>query len=37
MGEVFARYLAVGRHMPPDGTDDEIKEAVTRSWSTLKE
>ena len=37
IGEVFARYLAIGRSMPPDGTDDEILEAVRRSWDTLKE
>ena len=34
-GELFARYLGVGRQMPPDGTDEEIKEAVRRSWDTL--
>jgi hypothetical protein len=36
VGEVFARYLAVGRGMPPNGTDEEIKEAVRRSWDTLE-
>jgi len=37
IGEVFARYLAIGTGMPPTATDDAIQEAVLQSWDTLKE
>jgi len=37
IGEVFARYLALGKLMPDNGSDDEILEAVQQSWDTLKE
>ena len=37
IGEVFARYLAIGRKMPSNPTDDELAQAVRQSWDTLKE
>ena len=37
IGEVFARYLAVGTKMPAGTADETIIEAVTNCWDMLKE
>jgi hypothetical protein len=37
VGEVFARFLAVGKGMLPGVPDEIITDAVSTHWDTLKE
>lgn len=37
VGEVFARYLAIGLDLPSTVPDDDILSLVSKSWDTLKE